>query len=100
VIPRELRTERLLLRQWREDDAEPLTEIYAQPEFLEHMPVVDLEGTRAQLARFASPAAARRSGVGTSTSGTRSTDPLLHSFTVPGGDGAARPPLTVRSGAR
>jgi hypothetical protein len=31
VIPLELRTERLLLRQWREDDAEPLTEIHTHP---------------------------------------------------------------------
>jgi RimJ/RimL family protein N-acetyltransferase len=53
VIPRELRTERLLLRQWREEDVEPLAEIYAQPEFLEHMPPLDLEGTRAQVERFA-----------------------------------------------
>jgi RimJ/RimL family protein N-acetyltransferase len=37
VIPLELRTERLLLRQWRDSDAEPLAAIYAQPEFLEHM---------------------------------------------------------------
>jgi ribosomal-protein-alanine N-acetyltransferase len=52
VIPRELRTERLLLRQWRKADAEPLAEIYAQPEFLEHMPQLDLDGTRAQIGRF------------------------------------------------
>jgi RimJ/RimL family protein N-acetyltransferase len=51
VIPRELRTERLLLRQWREEDVEPLAEIYAQPEFVEHMPVLDLEGTRRQIGR-------------------------------------------------
>jgi RimJ/RimL family protein N-acetyltransferase len=53
VIPRELRTERLLLRQWRGGDAEPLAEIYRQPEFLEHMPALDLGGTRAQIGRFA-----------------------------------------------
>jgi RimJ/RimL family protein N-acetyltransferase len=52
VIPQELRTERLLLRRWRNEDVEPLAEIYAQPEFLEHMPPLDLEGTRAQIARF------------------------------------------------
>jgi len=53
VIPRELRTERLLLRQWRDEDAEPLAAIYAQPAFLEHMPALDLDGTRAQIERFA-----------------------------------------------
>jgi RimJ/RimL family protein N-acetyltransferase len=53
VIPRELLTERLLLRQWRDEDAEPLAAIYGQPEFLEHMPALDLDGTRAQIERFA-----------------------------------------------
>ena len=38
MIPPELRTERLLLRQWRDGDAEVLDEIYRDPEFLEHMP--------------------------------------------------------------
>ena len=36
--PREVETDRLLLRQWRDEDAEPLYEIYAQPEYLETMP--------------------------------------------------------------
>ncbi len=52
TIPLELRTERLLLRQWRDEDAAPLATIYAQPEFLEHMPPVDLDGTRGQIERF------------------------------------------------
>ena len=52
TIPLELRTERLLLRQWRDEDAEPLAAMYAQPEYLEHMPALDLEETRAQLERF------------------------------------------------
>ena len=53
MLPAEIRTERLLLRQWREDDAEPLAEIYAQPEFLATMPGLDLEQTRRQVERFA-----------------------------------------------
>ena len=52
-IPLELLTERLLLRQWRPEDAEPLADIYTQPEYLAHMPALDLEGTRTQLQRFA-----------------------------------------------
>jgi RimJ/RimL family protein N-acetyltransferase len=52
-LPAELRTERLLLRQWRPEDAGPLHEIYVQPEFLETMPPIDLERTRVQVDRFA-----------------------------------------------
>jgi RimJ/RimL family protein N-acetyltransferase len=52
MVPRELVTERLLLRQWREEDAEPLAEIYAQPEFREHNPALDLDQTSTQILRF------------------------------------------------
>jgi RimJ/RimL family protein N-acetyltransferase len=52
VVPAEVRTERLLLRQWRAEDAERMAEIYAEPRFLEHMPSHDLAETRAQLERF------------------------------------------------
>ena len=52
VIPVELTTERLLLRQWRDEDAEPLQEIYEQPEFLATMPSKTLDETREQLDRF------------------------------------------------
>ena len=52
VIPLELRTERLILRQWRDEDVEPLAAIYAQPEYLEHMPALDLDATRSQVERF------------------------------------------------
>ena len=52
-VPRELETERLLLRQWRPDDVEPLAEIYAEAEFLEHMPPLDLDETRRQVERMA-----------------------------------------------
>ena len=51
-LPDEVRTERLLLRQWRDDDAEPLAEIYAQPGYAEHMPAHTLEETREQIERF------------------------------------------------
>ena len=43
VIPLELRTERLLLRQWRDEDVEPLATMNSQPEYLEHMPSLDLD---------------------------------------------------------
>jgi RimJ/RimL family protein N-acetyltransferase/gamma-glutamylcyclotransferase (GGCT)/AIG2-like uncharacterized protein YtfP len=52
LLPDELRTERMLLRQWRDDDVEPLAEIYAQPEYLEHMPPCTLEQTQEQIERF------------------------------------------------
>lgn len=36
--PAELRTERLLLRQWRDDDHEPFAEMNADPEVMRHFP--------------------------------------------------------------
>src|SRR5256885_15146108 len=51
-LPAEVRTERLLLRQWRDEDAEPLAAIYAQPEYVEFMPARTLEQTRDQIERF------------------------------------------------
>jgi RimJ/RimL family protein N-acetyltransferase len=48
-LPREVLTERLLLRQWRDEDVEPLSEIYRQPEYLRTMPAKTLEETRGQL---------------------------------------------------
>ncbi len=51
MIPRELRTERLLLRQWRDADAAALHEIYTQPEYLATMPPLDLAQTEAQVSR-------------------------------------------------
>ncbi|MGH3031051.1 MAG: GNAT family N-acetyltransferase [Gaiellaceae bacterium] len=53
MIPEELLTERLLLRQWREEDAEPLTEIHTHPGYLVHMRPLDLERTRELILRFA-----------------------------------------------
>ncbi len=52
TFPDEVTTERLLLRQWRDDDAEALHEIYMQPEFLATMPPLTLEETRAQVKGF------------------------------------------------
>jgi RimJ/RimL family protein N-acetyltransferase len=52
VIPLEVRTERLLLRQWREEDVEPLAEIYSQPHYLELHAPLDLDETKAQVRLF------------------------------------------------
>jgi RimJ/RimL family protein N-acetyltransferase len=52
MVPAEVVTERLLLRQWRDEDVEPLHEIYLQPEFLSTMPALDLDETRVQVGRF------------------------------------------------
>jgi RimJ/RimL family protein N-acetyltransferase len=52
VIPREVRTERLLLRQWHEEDAEPLAEIHVHPRYLAYMRLLDLEQTRELIQRF------------------------------------------------
>jgi RimJ/RimL family protein N-acetyltransferase len=49
VLPRELETRRLLLRQWRDEDVEPLHEIYEQADYLVTMPAKTLDETRAQL---------------------------------------------------
>jgi RimJ/RimL family protein N-acetyltransferase/gamma-glutamylcyclotransferase (GGCT)/AIG2-like uncharacterized protein YtfP len=51
-LPVELETERLLLRQWRDEDVEPLAEIYAQPEYTRHMPPRTVAETREQIERF------------------------------------------------
>jgi RimJ/RimL family protein N-acetyltransferase/gamma-glutamylcyclotransferase (GGCT)/AIG2-like uncharacterized protein YtfP len=51
-FPNEVRTERLRLREWRDDDVEPLAEIYAQPEYAEHMRAHTIDETRAQIERF------------------------------------------------
>lgn len=52
LLPAEVETERLFLRQWRDEDVEPLHAIYLQPEYLETMPAMTLEATRAQVERF------------------------------------------------
>jgi RimJ/RimL family protein N-acetyltransferase len=49
IVPPEVTTERLLLRQWRDEDLEPLAEIYTQPEYLATMPAKTFDETRAQL---------------------------------------------------
>jgi RimJ/RimL family protein N-acetyltransferase/gamma-glutamylcyclotransferase (GGCT)/AIG2-like uncharacterized protein YtfP len=51
-LPDEVETERLLLRQWRDDDIEPLAEIYAQPEYVAFMRARTVEETREQIERF------------------------------------------------
>jgi RimJ/RimL family protein N-acetyltransferase len=52
-LPTELRTERLLLRQWRPEDIDSLAEIYAQPEVVEQLRPRNLAQTREQVERFA-----------------------------------------------
>jgi RimJ/RimL family protein N-acetyltransferase len=54
MVPPEVTTERLLLRQWRETDVDPLYEIYTQHEYLATMPSKTFEETRAQLDWFRS----------------------------------------------
>ena len=51
-LPDEVETERLRLRQWRDDDVEPLAEIYAQPEFTTFMHARTVEETHDQIERF------------------------------------------------
>ena len=52
TYPTEVRTARLLLRQWADDDVEALAEIYRDPEVERQLVPTDLEQTRAQVARF------------------------------------------------
>jgi RimJ/RimL family protein N-acetyltransferase len=43
LVPTQIETERLVLRTWLPEDAEPLAEIYSQPEYLETMPPANAE---------------------------------------------------------
>jgi RimJ/RimL family protein N-acetyltransferase len=52
TFPRELLTARMRLRQWRDEDVEPLARLYADPGYLEHMPALDLDATVAQVDWF------------------------------------------------
>jgi RimJ/RimL family protein N-acetyltransferase len=52
VLPRELTTERLLLRQWQDDDVELLYEIAVQPEYLATMPAKTFAQTCEQVEWF------------------------------------------------
>src|SRR5262249_27008186 len=51
-LPDEIETERLLLRQWRDEDLEPLAEIYVQPEYVAFMRARTRDETREQIERF------------------------------------------------
>jgi gamma-glutamylcyclotransferase (GGCT)/AIG2-like uncharacterized protein YtfP len=51
-LPDALQTERILLRQWRDQDAEALAEIYAHPGYLQHMPARTFDETREQIEQF------------------------------------------------
>ncbi|MCW2753482.1 MAG: hypothetical protein JWQ32_893 [Marmoricola sp.] len=60
----ELRTSRLLLRQWREDDVAPYTAINADRRVMEFFPrPFTPEETRAQVERFSTALAADRPGI-------------------------------------
>ena len=62
--PAARRTERLVLRQWREDDREPFAAMNADPEVMRHFPtVLDREASDAVLDRLR--AGRRGAGVGT-----------------------------------
>jgi RimJ/RimL family protein N-acetyltransferase len=52
VLPLELRTERLLLRQWRPEDVEPLAEIYSHPDVIAQLGHYDPAETAAKIDRF------------------------------------------------
>ena len=52
MLPVEVVTERLVLRQWLDEDAEPLAALYRKPGYLRHMPARDVAETREQIARF------------------------------------------------
>jgi RimJ/RimL family protein N-acetyltransferase len=52
MFPREVLTERLRLRQWRPEDAEPLFRIYLDRQYLEHMTPMDLDETAEQVERL------------------------------------------------
>lgn len=52
-LPNEIRTERLLLRRWRESDLEPFAELNADPLVMRHMPaMLDRAASDALVARF------------------------------------------------
>ena len=60
----ELRTERLLLRQWQDSDLEPWVAMNADPQVREHFPgLLSREQSAASLARFAAELAERGYGL-------------------------------------
>jgi RimJ/RimL family protein N-acetyltransferase len=52
VLPLELRTDRLLLRQWRPVDVGPLAEIYTHPDVIAQLGRYDRDETEAKIERF------------------------------------------------
>lgn len=62
MTSRTVRTERLLLRPISPDDAEAMAGIYADPDVGRYVLSLDVEGTRAQFARWAAEWSARGYG--------------------------------------
>lgn len=52
MVPRELTTARLLLRQWRDEDMDPFHEIYTHPDVLATLPARTRAETAVKIERF------------------------------------------------
>jgi len=63
-MPDEIRTERLILRRWRDSDLAPFAEMNADPDVMEYRPArLDRQASDALVARFRSIAVMERLGM-------------------------------------